>query len=110
MSRPKTKIMHIEHKGDGIEGPARIGRVTYSKSGRSSLTDAGRTLVAIQGFKSNYADGETGEEYWISGPKKRGGDRLCGTGRVEFDADVRAECWSEVRGQPDRHAETFYRD
>jgi len=30
-----TRIMYIEHKGDGIVGPARIGRVTYSKTGKS---------------------------------------------------------------------------
>jgi hypothetical protein len=31
----KTRIMYIEQKDDGINGPARIGRVTFSKSGRS---------------------------------------------------------------------------
>jgi hypothetical protein len=31
----KTAIMYIEYKGDSIVGPARIGRVTFSKTGQS---------------------------------------------------------------------------
>jgi len=31
----KTRIMYIERKDDGINGPARIGRVSFSKSRRS---------------------------------------------------------------------------
>ncbi len=32
----RTRIMYIENKGDdGIVGPARIGRVTFSKTGKS---------------------------------------------------------------------------
>jgi len=30
----KTRIMYIEFKSEGIRGPARIGRVTFSKSGK----------------------------------------------------------------------------
>ena len=30
-----SRIMYIESKGDGITGPARIGRVTFSKSGKT---------------------------------------------------------------------------
>ena len=97
MSSKKTRIMYIECKGDGIEGPARIGRVTYSKTGRS-LTYGGHTFIPIQGFKSNYLNSDTGDEYWISGPKKRGGDRLYGTGLVDIDDDVRVEYWTAIRG------------
>jgi hypothetical protein len=31
----KTRVMYIERKDDGVNGSARIGRVTFSKSGRS---------------------------------------------------------------------------
>jgi hypothetical protein len=98
MAIHKTRIMYVENKSGGLEGPARIGRVTFSKSGRS-LTYNGKTFVSIKGFKSNYMDKETGEEYWISGPKKRGGDRLYGTEPVEVDEDVREEYWSAIRKQ-----------
>jgi hypothetical protein len=97
MSAKKTRIMYIEKKAGEIEGPARIGRVTFSKSGRS-LFYAGKEFCRISVFKANYMDIETGEEYWISGPKKRGGDRLYGTGPVELDDDVRDEYWTKIRG------------
>lgn len=101
--------MYIERKGGELEGDARIGRVTYSKSGRS-IHYAGMEFVPSQGFKSNYRETESGEEYWISGPKKRGGDRLYGTDRVEIDEDVREEYWLEVRSMPEKRDCTFYRD
>ena len=109
MSSKKTRIMYIERKSGGLEGPARIGRVNYSKTGRS-LIYRGKTFAPFQGYKANYQDIETGEEYWISGPKKRGGDRLYGTGRVEIDEDVKAEYWREIRERPENISLTFYRD
>lgn len=101
--------MYIERKAGELEGVARIGRVTYSKSGRS-LRYGGMEFIPIQGFKSNYLEAESGEEYWISGPKKRGGDRLYGTGRVEIDNDVREEYWIKIRNQPENCSCSFYRD
>ena len=97
----RTRIMYIEYKGDGIVGPARIGRVTYSKTGRS-LHYGGRTFASLngRGFKSNYFDSETREEYWISGCRKDGMDALYST-TVEIDEDVREEYWREIRGKPE---------
>lgn len=53
--------MWIERK-DGLAGPARIGRVTFSKS-RKSLHYDGKTFhtLAGRGFKTNYVDVETGK-------------------------------------------------
>ncbi len=102
MGRPKTRIMYIECKAESLTGPARIGRVTFSKSGRS-LTYGGKTFQSLggRGFKANYYDVGTGEEYWISGPRKDGADRLHpqSTAAVEVDADVAEEYWSEIRGR-----------
>jgi hypothetical protein len=83
----ETRIMWIERK-DGLAGPARIGRVTFSKS-RKSLHYDGKTFhtLAGRGFKTNYVDVETGEEYWISGCHKDGRDALYTTD-VEVDEDV----------------------
>ena len=48
-------------------------------------------------------DVETGEEYWISGPKKDVTDRLYGERvAVDIDDDVRDEYWTEIRRQPER--------
>jgi hypothetical protein len=109
MPSTKTRIMYIECKSGSAEGLARIGRVTYSKTGRS-LTYAGHTFIPIQGFKSNYLNTDTNETYWISGPKIRGGDRLYGTGTVEIDEDARTEYWTTIRNQPARASQSFYRD
>ena len=95
----KTRIMYIERKSDGLSGPARIGRVTFSKTGKS-IYYQGRLFQSLKGsgFKANYFDAATGEEYWISGCKKRGGDTLYG-GIVEIDDDVREEYWKQIRKQ-----------
>lgn len=111
MSAKKTRIMYIECKAGGLEGSARIGRVTYSKSGRT-LTYRGHTFGSLDGhgFKANYRNMTTNEYYWISGPKKRGGDRLYGTGLVAIDDDVREEYWTRIREKPELAAQNFYRD
>ena len=96
----KTRIRYIEDKGDGISGPARIGRVTFSKSGKSLYYQGRRfQTLAGQGFKANYFDVATGEEYWISGCKKDRTDRLY-SGAIEIDEDVADEYWREIRGEP----------
>jgi hypothetical protein len=100
--------MYIERKGDVIGGPARIGLVTFSKSGKS-LYYQGRRFHTLSGagFKANYFDWESGEHYWISGCKKRGGDRLY-SGTIEIDADVREQYWEEIRNLPqNKHLTTI---
>jgi hypothetical protein len=96
--------MYIECKAGSLTGMARIGRVTFSKTGRT-IYYAGQTFQSLKGagFKSNYYCVETGEDYWISGPKRRGGDRMYGSVLpVEIDEDVRAEYWRDIRGQAER--------
>lgn len=94
----RSRIMYIEHKVN-LTGPARIGRVTFSKTGRT-LYYRGQTFQSLRGrgFKANYYDVQTGEHYWISGPRKDGADRLYGESTpVEIDEDVRKEYWSAIR-------------
>ena len=92
-----TRIMYIEYKGEGLTGPARIGRVTFSKSGKT-LYYRGKAFQRFKGFKANYFDVESGEHYWISGPKRNGGDALYATNiPVEIDDDVREEYWTKIR-------------
>jgi hypothetical protein len=98
------RIMYIECKAGGLTGPARIGRVTFSQTGRT-LYCRGQKFQSLKGagFKSNYYDVETGEDYWISGPKRNGGDALYGgNSSIEIDDDVREEYWRLIRRQPDR--------
>ncbi len=105
MTAKKSRIMYIEDKSEGLNGPARIGRVMLSKSGQSVHYD-GRTFRRLGGlgFKANYFETETGAHFWISGPRKDGGDRLYeGSAKpVEIDVDVQAEYWADIRGQSPR--------
>jgi hypothetical protein len=65
----------------------------------------GRRFQSLKGagFKSNYYDVDTGDDYWISGPKRKGGDSLYGGSTpIEIDDDVREEYWRDIRRQPER--------
>ncbi|RLA48384.1 MAG: 1-deoxy-D-xylulose-5-phosphate synthase [Gammaproteobacteria bacterium] len=89
----RSRIMYIEDKSLGLEGPARIGRVYVSKTGKT-LYYGNLVLKSLKGsgFKANYFDVETGAEYWLSGPRKDQNDRLYGGNNdVEIDGDVRDE-------------------
>ncbi|WP_421703560.1 1-deoxy-D-xylulose-5-phosphate synthase [Aliiroseovarius sp.] len=89
----RSRIMYIELKADGLDGPAVIGRVYFSKSGKT-LHYRGRRFQSLKGAgsKANYFETESGDPYWISGPRKDRNDRLYGGQRgVEIDEDVRVE-------------------
>lgn len=89
----RSRIMYIEDKSGGLEGTARIGRVYFSKSGKT-LYYRGLKFQSLKGngFKANYFEVETLDEYWISGPRKDRNDRLYGGNRgVIIDDDVRDE-------------------
>ena len=83
------RIMYVELKSDQSDrGPAWIGRVRTSKTGRT-LHYRGRELQRQQGIAGNYVDTKTGEEFWVSGVKEDGRDRhWAGGGPVAIDADV----------------------
>ncbi len=108
-TRIRSRIMYIERKAGNLTGTARIGRVTFSKTGMT-LYYRGKSFQSLNGagFKSNYYDLATGEEYWISGCKKDGTDRLYGERvPVVIDADVREEYWTEIRQLPEKKHEIF---
>jgi len=104
----RTRVMWIEQKAGELAGPARIGRVTYSKSG-ASLSYGDRSFRSLKGrgFKANYVDVESGEEYWISGCHRDGMDALYST-TVHVDEDVLEEYWVDIRARPDlKHVRDF---
>ena len=103
--------MYIERKMGSDTGPARIGRVSFSKTGRT-LYYGGKSFQSQRGsgIYGNYVDVETGEEYWISGCKKDGADRHRFARQrepVQIDDDVRVEYWTEIRGAPERRDEVI---
>lgn len=85
-------LRYVELKsGHSDNGPAWIGYVTPSKSGRT-LYFNGRGLMKLKGQRrgdsgGNYIDMETGESFWVSGVKKNGQDRhRAGSGKVLVEA------------------------
>ena len=100
----KSRIMYVEDKSKGINGPARIGRVNSSKSGET-LHYAGQSFRALRhsGLKANFECSVTGKPYWIARARKDGADRLYkGAGDpAVIDEDVREEYWRDIRGLPD---------
>jgi hypothetical protein len=96
----RSRIMYVENKSELLNNRGRIGRVSFSKTGRTLFYNGREFRSLCGGYKANYFDVATGEEYWISGPKKNGGDRLYGTPGVEIDEDVREEYWVTIRNQP----------
>lgn len=94
----ETRIMYIEHKGDEIYGPGRIGRVKLSNSGQTLYyQDKIFKTLKGKGSKANYVELDSEDWYWISGCKKNGEDALFSSGKIEIDDDVRKEYWTEIR-------------
>ena len=93
--------MYIERKSGQLTGEARIGRVTFSKTGRTLRYRDLALARCGNGYKWNHLEVASGEEFWVSGPHRDGGDRLYGERLpVEIDEDVRVEYWTEIRQLP----------
>src|SRR5690554_3522175 len=73
----RTEVKYLELKsGFSDNGPAWIGMVSFSKSGKTIYFD-GKAFQSLNGtgISANYFDLESGNEYWISGVKKDMSDR-----------------------------------
>ena len=79
--------------------------MAFSKTG-ATLTYGGRSFQSLKGdgFKANYVDVETGDHFWISGPRRDGADGLYGriTEAADVDIDVAEEYWRDIRGVEQR--------
>ena len=86
--------MYVENKDGDINGvAARIGWVTFSKTGLT-VYYRGRTLKRSKGrgIRGNYHDEQTGEEFWVSGLKKKGSNvHWAESAKVMIDGDARDE-------------------
>ena len=63
----RSRIMYIESKAGELTGAARIGRITFSKTG-ATLYYKGQAFQSLKG--SGFIDDDVREEYWISIRKK----------------------------------------
>jgi len=96
-------LKYIELKsGYSDNGPAWIGYVNESKSGRT-LYFNGRGLMKLKGQRrgesgGNCIDMETGESFWVSGVKLNGKDRhRAGSGKVLIEATAVAEYLETIK-------------
>tara|TARA_R100000027_G_scaffold23393_1_gene16940 strand:+ start:438 stop:839 length:402 start_codon:yes stop_codon:yes gene_type:complete len=87
----KTKLLYVERKsGFSDDGPAWIGRGSFSKSGRTIYFN-GQAFQSMKGagIAANHYDLETAEEYLISGVKKSESNRhWAGRGLIQIDREV----------------------
>ena len=103
------RVMWIEHKLEGLAGPARIGWVEVKEKGKrlEYQKQVFRSLRG-QGYKTNYFDMETSEENWISGCRKDGPDALYNTD-VKIDDDALEEYWINIRRMPENIGKRKFR-
>ena len=104
----KSRILLIENKSSSLNGPARIGRVTLSKTG-ATIYYKGKSFQTVKGtsFKAHYREAVSGDDYWITSPRQDGADRVHKSNLpVDIDEDVREEYWTEIRKQPGKKAQS----
>jgi len=77
--------MYIESKAAGLVGPAWIGRVFYNKRG-CTLRYGEKGFQSLKGRGTREIN--TGDELWISGPRRDGADRLY-VSNIPVDIDER---------------------
>ena len=79
-------LMYIELKtGYSDDSPAWIGYVKTSKT-KSTIYFNDHAFQKYNGSYSNYTDIENGDEYWISGLKKKESNRhWAGRGKIMID-------------------------
>jgi hypothetical protein len=87
----KTELKYIELKsGFSHDGPAWIGLVSFSKSGKTVYFD-GKAFQRIGSDRmmGNFYEIQSGDEYWISGVKKNQSDRhIYGNGKIYVERRV----------------------
>lgn len=90
----KRRVMYLENKNGFIEGAAaRIGWVSFSKTGKTVYyRDLVLNKVKGGGVRGNFVDAATGDEFWISGVKRKGGNtHWAESVKVCVDEDAREE-------------------
>jgi hypothetical protein len=100
------RIMYVQLKSgfNTDAGPAWIDRVRFSKSWRTAYFQ-GRTLHRVTGTAyanadSNFYDVETGEGFWVSGPKRDRTDARYSSQQPTVEADVLDEYNAFLVGAP----------
>ena len=80
-------------------GPCWICRVDFSKSWQTARFH-GLTLQRHHGIDGNFVDRESGETWWVSGPKRDRTDARYSGQQPQVDDDVRPEYEAFLAGAP----------
>src|SRR5690554_7373181 len=103
----RTEVKYLELKsGFSDNGPAWIGMVSFSKSGKTIYFD-GKAFQSLNGtgISANYFDLESGNEYWISGVKKDMSDRhKFGGGKIFVEKRILSD-YLKIIGKSERSEE-----
>ena len=84
-----TELVYVELKsGYSDNGPAWIGMGIFNRSWKTCYFN-GRIFKKEHSMGSNFFDLQSGEDFWISGLKKRGSNRhWAGSGKIQIDKNV----------------------
>ncbi|QBS44841.1 hypothetical protein [Nocardia sp. CS682] len=96
------RVMYVQLKSgyDTDQGPSWITWVRFSKTWNTAYF-RGRTLRRWPGmFDANFYDIETGEHFWVSGPKRDRTDGRYGRVLPEIDNDARGPYGRFLHGAP----------
>lgn len=88
------RVMYIENKDAMIDDyAAHIGWVSFSKTGKTVYyQDKMLSRIKGGGVSGNHIDETTGDEYWVSGIKKRGSNtHWAESTSVKVDDDAKDE-------------------
>lgn len=92
-------ILYIECKAETLDNPTGYFVLEHrSKSGRTVYFN-NKALKQFNGYKENYYDIETGEEYWVSGAKKNMQDQLNGDTSNAFIQEEAVELYLKHTGK-----------
>lgn len=86
---------------DTDQGPAWVGWVRFSKTWQTAHFH-GRTLRRVRGggVRGNFYDVESGEEFWVSGPKRDRTDARFSAQQPTIEHDAQAAYEALLAGAP----------
>ncbi|WP_410586816.1 hypothetical protein [Amycolatopsis sp. lyj-23] len=96
------RIMYLQLKTghDTDRGPSWIAWVRFTRTWRTAYVH-GRTLRRWPGlYDANFVDVETGEEFWLSGPKRDRTDGRYGNAQPVVEGDAAARYAAFLAGGP----------
>lgn len=95
------RIMFVQQKTgyDIDQGPSWIGWVDFNRTWKTARVH-GRVLRRFQGIDSNFYDVETGEWFWLSGPKRDRTDARYGPRSTPVEEDAREAYEAFLNGAP----------